>query len=217
MKFIIPTLIIIAFLIGFSSEVLMHFFLSIGQPATWSYIIPNILIVVVLGTLLFFTIKSKIKLAYKSIIVIVTIGGAMGVNFLMNPLYPVDIENRNVSIDYSTEEFQQLNKISDKKIKCFFLSSCPYCEIAAHKLNLMYNSGSIQDIEFIYYSYQKTADSIVKSQNIKVPYSNYESDSIFTLVGNSFPVILLQNNDTSLLWAGNDVNFACFDFLQKIN
>lgn len=92
--------------------------------------------------------------------------------------------------------------------------TCPYCETASRELNAHFKSKNIQDIEFVYYAYEKTADSLVNSQNIEVPYQNVESDIFFKVSGGQFPVVIKRNDDNTIqYWFGNDVNFGCFDAL----
>ena len=190
--------------------------MSLGVSIQYSFWMSLVLLLVCVIIFSIILIKLKLKTIYKvAIISIVTIS-TFGLNLLNNPYYPEDFENRPIIPQYSSEDLQKLNVISNKKIKCFFLSDCPYCEIAAEKLNILYNAGKLKEIEIIYFAYPKTADSIVKAQSLSLPYTNFEDKSIFQLINNNFPAILLQNGDSTLLWSGNDVNFACFDYLTSL-
>jgi len=138
----------------------------------------------------------------------------ISITFWKNPIYPQDFENNNKTILLSADEVNDYIKISTAQTTCFFLATCPFCEISSDYLNNMYISGQIKDIKIIYYAYQSTADSIVKSRGIKIPYEVLEDDSFFKFSGNSFPVILHRNNDKIMKWKGNDVNFACYDYIK---
>lgn len=105
---------------------------------------------------------------------------------------------------------------NNAKITCYLLANCPFCEIASQKLNALYESGKITNIELVYFAYQETAHSLILSNNYSIPYSTMQNDSLFfKLAGNRFPCVQYQSENQIITWAGNNVNFACLDFLMK--
>lgn len=179
-----------------------------------SFVISHFLILLFSILIILFITKTNFKKWLKIAVAVVVPVIFLSTSFIQNPYYPEDFENRAVSTTYNNEQIIILNTISKTKTTCFFLATCPFCEIASDYLNDLYVSGQIKDIEIIYYAYQTTADSIVKSRGIQIPYKTIEDKSFFEFSGNSFPVVLHKEQDNQVKkWVGNDVNFACYDYL----
>jgi glutaredoxin len=161
-----------------------------------------------------FITKTNFKKWVKIAVAVVVPVIFLSTSFFQNPYYPEDFEDRASLIEFNEEQSVKYNSISSAKTTCFFLATCPFCEIASDYLNDLYVSGQIKDIEIIYYAYQSTADSLVKSRGIQIPYKTIEDNSFFSFSGNSFPVVLHKEQDNQVKkWVGNDVNFACYDYL----
>lgn len=163
-------------------------------------------------TILFF--KKEIKSTVHKVVASLIFIGICFTSFYSNPFYPEDFENRPTTLTIN-DEIQKVY-LSDTKVQttCYLLVTCPFCEIASVKLDALHRSGKLNNIEFVYYAYQKTADSLVNANNISIPYRVIENDSIFFLrAGKVFPSVQFNNGKELVHWAGNNVNFACFDYL----
>lgn len=216
MKYIIILIAVTCLAVSFFSGAIMFLSMAMGFGVQFSFWVPSILLLILLTAVSFVIFKLENKKVFKILLSAAIAVSSFGLNFFITPFYPEDFENRIQSVQYTDAEYSELNAISTKKIKCIFLATCPFCEIAAEKLNILHNSGSIKDIEFIYFAHPKTADSIVNSQNLSVPYTTFKDKEIFKLVNGSFPAIILTHGDSSKLWTGNDVNFACMDYLKGL-
>lgn len=179
----------------------------------WTPYILVVLLLCILGYLIFkMTPSIKKRLLFISASTILS----TSLLFLITPFYPEDFKNSVTQLTAPDYPIATLDSISDTEITCFFLSNCPFCEIASRELNAHFLGGNISDIKFVYYAYEATADSLTSAQNIVVPYKNMESDDFFKVSGNDFPVIIRRNSDTTIdYWSGNSVNFACFDDLKQ--
>lgn len=185
----------------------------IGTGVVISFFASYVLIVIFSVFIILFLNKHFVQKKMKVFFSIFFIFFIFTISFWKNPLYPQDFENNSTTISLSSDELKIYDNISQTRTTCFFLATCPFCEIASDYLNYLYISGQIKDIEIIYYAYPTTADSIVKSRGIKIPYKTIEDDSFFKFSGSSFPVIINRNNNSLEKWVGNDVNFACYDYL----
>ncbi len=213
--FLITLLYVLAFLSIFLSENIYIFCVRIlGLSTRASVLLPLILTLITSITATVILIKARTLTKVYKIIAAITIPVIFLTCFsIVSPIYPEDFNNRPVIISPTDYPIDKLQKYSNSSVTCFFLISCPFCEKAASSLDAIYKNGGIKDIEIIYYAYQSTADSLVKTNNIGIPYSVISDDTFFNLAGKSFPTILLKKDDEMKFWIGNDVNYACFDYL----
>ncbi len=190
--------------------------LLFGLKVMNAYFFSHLFILIITLIITYFLSKKLIPQKSKIIFSLLFIFFNTSISFWNNPFFPEDFENRKITLELNQIEIEELNQISTNKITCFFLSTCHFCEIASDYLNKMYISGQIKDIKIVYFAHQTTADSIVKSRGIEIPYEIIDNDSFFKFSGNSFPVVLYKEQENQLKkWVGNDVNFACFDYLTS--
>lgn len=184
-----------------------------GINVSIAFWVPLVLSIIV-AFVAFLLLKNEVKTKVQIVLSVVLYTGICLASFYSNPFYPEDFENRVNSVEISPEITEVYLSDTEAKTTCYLLVTCPFCEIATIKLNALYQANKINDIELVYFALPSTADSLVATNGISIPYRTIENDSIFFLrAGSNFPSIQFRDSKELLYWSGNNVNFACFDYL----
>lgn len=194
------------------SAPIAHLGMRIGIKPSVAFVIPYIvnLLIWILCVVSFFILKLKLWIKLLSILTLTAL--CASIVYVINPYYPEDFENRVTELSSPKYPIDELLELGTHDVYCFFLTECEFCKKASEVLETLHQKYPEIDIQIYFYCTAEYLPHALADKNITISASNIDNDSFFKLAGNSFPVIILPNEDGTIsYWSGNDVNYTTFD------
>ena len=142
--------------------------------------------------------------------------------FVLNPVYPENFTDQSESIseNVSLEELNYSNhtNLSENVIFAFFSTSCPYCILAAKKMQVAQKLYvDFPNVHVFFIGSKEAVEYFFKESNTLFPYSFPEQNSFFKIAGNSFPsFIYVENGIPKKRYTGRTFNYYAISNLSTL-
>jgi len=133
--------------------------------------------------------------------------------FILNPIYPENFTDQSESItdDISFDDlnYSNLKNNNSNTIFAFFSTSCPYCILAAKKMQVAQKLDSnFPDVHIFFIGSKEGVDYFFEESNTQFEYSIPEQNSFLKIAGNSFPSFIYSEKGVpQKKYTGRTFNF----------
>lgn len=153
--------------------------------------------------LLFFFLKEKKNsfptFRFKKVVIVLIILLSISLPLILTPvifakpqIYPKGNEPKLVLSSLTSDSLVIQDLSTGNHVIAFFLSSCDHCELAAKRIEPLYQDKKFSAYAFIYNSTKVSATDFVANTRISYPYTIVDDlEKIFPIAGNRFPSILI--------------------------